>query len=499
MANARGGLSKREYAAKQAGGTMNYKTGVVKVAAKKAPAKSTSSSYGASPIPGGGTYTVPGAKPTLTPQQQANVAAADAKFYASPDYASQASSFSTKQRETDGPSNKARSTSSTTFSQPTPVRQAINAVGSGIDSLRSGYDTATRKFTGTDDGQASPSLLGVGLSAGKKILRAGTNPIGRGISAFGELGLTEELGSLNNYLRPLKAEASDYPQDSPIEQALAPEGQGVDPSQEVVPEAQNSGIDWSKIATDPMGNPAAQDGGGGSTTDAFGVTSTGGSDGKKDKRGDDPYSQLAKMYDEDRKMKERAFAEMLDQVDPTYEGYKTEYNTALEKSRFNEKQQLLAQQMAYGTADSEQRAQAEERLALEFADKQGAFNKQLADRENASRAEIGLQRANALSSTNMKAADSYLDSYKYQKTLEQQDFENQIAQMKLRADAKSGNSKYDPYNSAPPTALVLQYMQEYGVRRDKAEEMVRDEYGYQRKPQTPNIFSVIGSQDERQY
>jgi hypothetical protein len=35
MANNRGGLSKREFAAKKAGGTLNYKTGKISVPSKK--------------------------------------------------------------------------------------------------------------------------------------------------------------------------------------------------------------------------------------------------------------------------------------------------------------------------------------------------------------------------------------------------------------------------------------------------------------------------------
>ena len=53
MANKRGGLSKREYAAKQAGGTLNYKTGVISV-----PKKTTSSKISSGGSSGGG-YTSP--------------------------------------------------------------------------------------------------------------------------------------------------------------------------------------------------------------------------------------------------------------------------------------------------------------------------------------------------------------------------------------------------------------------------------------------------------
>lgn len=212
----------------------------------------------------------------------------------------------------------------------------------------------------------------------------------------------------------------------------------VDPTQAEVPLAPPA----PEVGTqfDPMNQPQTNNGGGNMSVDAMGnsVRSGGSTSGKGSSS--DPYGKYEKYLKSARDAQEQAFKEMLNQIDPTYEGYQTDYEQALNDSMEQERQALLSRQMSYGTADSEQREQAEGRLTSDFAKQRATFMRQLAEKEASQRADIGGQRANALSSIDMQSANAMLDAYKYQQAQQQQEFENQLKMMGMRSSGSSASN-----------------------------------------------------------
>jgi len=183
------------------------------------------------------------------------------------------------------------------------------------------------------------------------------------------------------------------------------------------------------------GTVAATNGRGKSTSDGSGKSGSG---------KDSPYNAIAKQLQMNSKMQEKAFMDMLNSVDPTYQGYRDEFNSSLESALQDERQRLMTRQMGYGTADSEQRDQAEERLTAEFSKQRGDYLAKLATQQGNARSEIGLQRANSLGDSGLRAAQMQMEAYKYQQQMTQQEFENNMAERKLRqSGASRGYSQTD--------------------------------------------------------
>jgi len=164
------------------------------------------------------------------------------------------------------------------------------------------------------------------------------------------------------------------------------------------------------------------------------------SNGKKDDI-KNPYDDYQKKIDEIMSMQEDAFNKMLDELGPTYEGYKTDFENEANAAMDKETQAMIARQMSYGTADSEQRDQAQERINSDFENKKADFVRKLINDENANRADLEGKKAGALSSIGMQSANNMLDAYKYQQDLRQQEFENWLAERKLNASSNEYGSK----------------------------------------------------------
>lgn len=475
MANARGGLSKREYAAKQSGGKLNDSTGKVTVPAKTTttakPKQTFSKEQFAGMVDNANSWAnLPNVAPPLQgagPLQPGQTRASD----------SYKGGYSFK-----APSSSKKGGSSGRKSSSVPPQQDTQSIwdkfvanlGASGSMGRGAGELANPHYT--PGAQEVASTIGTGLRVA-------------GDTAF---GLDSALASG----RPPLMSALD-----PQALRVAP---GLDQSLQVDPSVQSDlGIipDQSNIGTgnDPTNQtiipPGAGNGGNGGnlrggTVDITGnaVSSTPGKSGKGNDNGNSAYDQYAKAMKENQKMLEKAFNDMLGQTDQTYQGYQTDYEKALADAQQQEQQRILTQQMSYGTADSEQRQQADSRLAAELADKRSTFMRQLADKQNAAKTDIGFQRANKLSDMNTQSAQAYIDNYKYQQQLAQQDFANQISLMNARAKGNSGNNDYPV---AAPTADVLQYMQDYGVSQKVAEQMVVAQYGYTNKPQTQSIWDML--------
>lgn len=426
-------LSKREQAAKKAGGTLNYKTGKISVAPKPSPVMRTTSSKSTSPwgaagdaISGEGDMTNAQYEQKIATGLGAGTAAKareEAKLTSSPE----------KQKKHSSDKN-----SKYYYTPPAPMQpQAPAPVASQgpsmWDSMKSNFNTAmsgggARGGAGqiVTSPQATKSIADMGGDFGTKVADS-MKDWNFGINTAMAHGPSE----LDQYL--LGGKTPDLLKGS-TDSSLR-----VDPTQAEVPLAPPA----PEVGTqfDPMNQPGSNNGGGNMSVDAMGnsVRSGGGGGGKSS--GDDGYSAYQKQIRAIQKMQEEAFNNMLDQVDPTYKGYQTDYEQALNDSMEQERQALLARQMSYGTADSEQREQAEGRLTSDFAKQRATFMRQLAEKEAAQRADIGGQRANALSSLGMKSADSMLDAWKYQQAQAQQEFENQLKMMGMRSSGSNSANK----------------------------------------------------------
>jgi len=423
----RGGLSARELRASQAGGSLNYNTGAIN---KPKPRLSL-----ASPTPG-----VRPAQPPMSssndpigqnrdgsyiyangvnrPQVSSSAGSIPASSISNPNVQNYQPQFSSPEKASDRSSSKRGTRSS---SQGTsPIKSIFQKATSSLSDAAKDYTDAVGTAAQTRSSLVVPSINGL-------------NEAGAAVAG--------------SFAAPRAANASSL---IPMSSAIDPSAANYQPTPDSIgmpnetPDDEYQDV-WATSADseDSIGNDAGEAGffrsGGNTTVNADGSKR---SSKNNDDNGNNPYDQYATLLKAAKKQQEEAFADMLEQIDPTYDGYQQDFEQSLSEAQNQERSQLLGRQMAYGTADSEQRDQAEARLTNEFAGKRSTFMQRLAERENGSRAQLGLQRANSLSAMDMKQAETALDSYKYQKSLEQQEFENELNTYKARSSSSnSGNAR----------------------------------------------------------
>lgn len=210
---------------------------------------------------------------------------------------------------------------------------------------------------------------------------------------------------------------------------------GLDPglTQEQAPTAVDENADvWGPPQGPAQRPPVAGYGGGGS--------SVGMALGQSGAAAKPVTTDAEKYFRQLKEQSEDAFQQMLDSLSPTYKGYKDEFETELQKALMEERNALLGRQMAYGTADSEQRDQAEARISGEFADKRSSFLRRLVDQEASQRAQLGYDFASDQQDMGMK-------QWQMMQQQAQQQFENDLALLKQRKSGSgSGYSQEDINN-----------------------------------------------------
>lgn len=175
---------------------------------------------------------------------------------------------------------------------------------------------------------------------------------------------------------------------------------------------------------------AIQKGIGGRTVSQAGLARSSGSNS-------DPYSQYMKYIENSKSQQEKAFQDMLASLNPQYQQTEADYSAQLDKQMQEEIQGLVARQAAYGTADSEQRDQAQGRIYSDYAGRKQQYGRQLASDKMTAMNDIKLKMAQQLGAIDQNMADAYLKQMEYGDRQYQQNFENQLALKKLGLDSSS--------------------------------------------------------------
>ena len=125
-------------------------------------------------------------------------------------------------------------------------------------------------------------------------------------------------------------------------------------------------------------------------------------------------------------MMEKSFSDLLASLSGEYGGYREKYKSALDENQSAAMRAMLGRFMAYGTADSEQREQAEERMNKSYAQKYGDYLDSLARQEAGARSTIGNQQAKALAAIMEGESSDAYNMLLNKQGLRQQAFENQL-------------------------------------------------------------------------
>lgn len=428
-------LSSRELAAKKAGGSLNYKTGRVTVPAKSTPKRASSAapaqpSYstpeGAIGQNADGSYIMADGSTKRPMSSATNPQAMNYQPQASFD----TKNFSSAKSSSSSSSSKSPSAKGVEFTQNAAngrntlgqVFGAVTDVAKQVKNTPVFQAGATGILKTADKGmRALRPMLGINIaqaSAGDGIDYSKT----LGLDNYFQEGapqidsMVDQQEPLASFLDPTKLSS----QMSDIRQA-PPAPQAVDENADV----------W---------NPAPQ---GGSQRGLGSGGTAGGSMSQSQSMGGVRQPETGnsdKYFDKIRSQSEEAFQELMDSLSPTYQGYKDEYETELQKALMEEQNALLGRQMAYGTADSEQRDQAQAKIAGEFADKRSSFLRRLSEQEGGQRAQLGYDFAQDQQDMGMK-------QWQMMQQQAQQQFENDMMMLKQRSSgAKSGYSQEDINN-----------------------------------------------------
>lgn len=453
----RGGLSKREYAASKAGGSLNYKTGK---ALRPATRKTSSDPYAG-----------------MDWESAANKYKDTHGLSRSSDLTGTAFDKQMNARFNSGGSGSYQGEGPFLPSDNTPNTDAYKNAWSERNSKKSerpsDYKYTQPTNSGSDyiapilrggggTGSGGFNLPGMNKNPGLSLTGTDNNEFNDGSFLAPQLGMMQQLPGYENIQSPLTGLSDSTASTQPIESYLGggtgnplavPRGSvSQDPAVAPKKNKKDSG-DGGPEDDAPIVEPIAatlnegNGGGGGVGGGAFnglggilgmqGLSSGSGKGGKKrgGYPGEDGYLKNARRDMED------SFRRMLEGLDPTYQGYEQDLESEIAKSQALENQNLLARQMSYGTADSEQREQAQERLASDYTGRRAQFMRQLADRKSTQQNEIGLQRSQSLADMDMKRYQAAVAAWNAQQQQAQQDFENQIALYTAQKKGSGGGSE----------------------------------------------------------
>ena len=169
---------------------------------------------------------------------------------------------------------------------------------------------------------------------------------------------------------------------------------------------------------------------------------------------------------------------LMAQLDPTYAKYQTDYQTTLDQNKQKDLQGMQAQFAAYGTGDSEQRTQSQERMNTDYQKQLSDFLSQLDSQKNSQRMGYDNQRIQLQSERDKAVSDAKAGRYAGESQIDQsinkqiadaqqQQFDNNI---KLATLAKTGAGAQG-FSAQQQQAITSQYSKDLQSALGKAAYM----------------------------
>lgn len=190
------------------------------------------------------------------------------------------------------------------------------------------------------------------------------------------------------------------------------------------------------------------------------------------KKEDDGFDAIEAARREQTKLTNASFEQLLASLDSMYGGYENTAKTNFDEAKVKELQRLTSQQKAYGTLDSEQRAQSEERIGTQFANDFAKFIESLTNQRSTRTGEINSSWQQALAGIQEgKANDAYQQMVMKQQQ-DQQRFENDLAMATFNT-----NQNASRYNNVSTPALSTRAYQlnQQGLSDSEIERILWDE------------------------
>jgi hypothetical protein len=219
------------------------------------------------------------------------------------------------------------------------------------------------------------------------------------------------------------------------------------------------------------------------------------SSNKKTMKTDGGNNDYIKSLQKGMSSQEQAYQQYLNSLDPQYAQTQADYNTQLDTQMQDEINAMVARQASYGTADSEQRDIAQNRIYSDYANKKSDYGRRLNQDKTAEKEKYNLQMVNALAGGNADIAKAMMDELRYQDTQAQQSFSNNLAVQKLNQDntTTKTNQNQDVFKTAQ--SLMAQKLQglphayaKPGVQEDIMKQLAglyggsANQYGYMFQP-----------------
>lgn len=452
MANNRGGLSKREYAAKASGSKLNYKTGALVKPQLKVATKPRPTSFSMNPEDA----------PQTTKQFESRIASGlgnptqvaaarnEAKLTSSPSKQREAASRAQKSKKSSIPGLTGNVPSGITFGGGgTDINASLSSGGlvrgGGATELPGGGQPGifSRLFSAISQGQAgkakNDSMLAdenayntpEQLAENRQQLQRNIN---QGLGVPGAMASNGEFGDIGGVQAdtPFEINPEDAPQTTPqFEQQLA-SGFDQNTQREARRQSDRGGrqfqpelppeIDYTQQQNDLYGNNAQSpvDTGGATIGNRSGRGSGAFGTGKGT-MSDDPYiKELRKAYSSNggEKWLRKQFEELIAQLDPTYAALQKEGETSLNQQLLQNNQQLASVMNANNIGYSEFRQQA---MARQQTESQTALGNLLAKLSQAkaqdasgyrSKLYEGLQQNQQTNKTNQQKLMEAIQGYK---------------------------------------------------------------------------------------
>jgi len=474
MANKRGGLSKREYAAKQKGGTINYKTGKVSVPQKSRSGSQDFSKYytgkyannwaeGEAAARAAGINTGEGSAFDIAMNQRYNPINAERLRTGGSSYPSdfigpvrpndlvggqKAYTTGSGSKSSGSSSSGTSGTSGIQKSNLEYVREGLSGLN-GIDLSGGKNSVDTSKDKGTTSGMQMPNPYGTGgMQKPQGPSYSQLSPLARGLSGI-NLRPTNTMDSLLSGVGELSQ--ATFP-GSDVQEV----GPGLKMYEGPTIQDLVFGSSLKPIIAPPAPDNSAQDNQTGGETKGQDKIKTGRNSGTRS-AGSSISSGVAMKSkapgktataDEQKKvlqmiedLREGAFSgadiydEQINQLDPQFAQMENEYKLAQEEQLNQAIQAAMGRQMANNALDSSQTAIIDAQLRQGYGNQMKTYLENLAEQKNAARNALLGQRNQTMNQAGQQSLQAYMQWLQFAAQQQQREFENQMALRNYGASA----------------------------------------------------------------
>ena len=182
---------------------------------------------------------------------------------------------------------------------------------------------------------------------------------------------------------------------------------------------------------------------------------------------------------------------LMSELDPRYQLQQDQFQKTLDTNRQGDINSLAAQMAAYGTADSEQRVQAEERLRTDYSGRLADFLAELGSKKNSERTTLQNSRRDIEANSYDDEVAAETDIYSILERAKQQKFENDNTMAQLAASKSRGGGAGTSFkkNSTPAATRAQQLKGQFQGDWDKIANVMTEE-GYDMMPGSEDSAAV---------